>query len=102
MPHLLYGAGKVPSPGSPVFDTHRQGACADVGDRDHRAAAGDDRRGAYRHQSSGAVGRLRHGRRRVLLRTWPSIWNCPPPAPLRPDLLERMKAVARRRLWLAT
>ncbi len=30
MPHLLYGAGKVPSPGSPVFDTHRQGACADV------------------------------------------------------------------------
>jgi hypothetical protein len=25
-----------------------------------------------------------------------------PPTPLRPDLLERMKAVARRRLWLAT
>ncbi len=25
-----------------------------------------------------------------------------PPTPLRPDVVERMKAVTRRRLWLAT
>ena len=25
-----------------------------------------------------------------------------PPSPLRPELVERMKTVARRRLWLAT